>query len=115
MTKPCLYCNKEIELVKTAQGWRPFNPHTLEPHDCPEGIAARAAKKKSGGGGYQKDSRSIEKQVCLKEAAETWRALNGDRHFELLAFEDHMKEIAAGYRIQRDAMMEDEKPPGGEE
>lgn len=114
MTKPCMYCSKEIELVKTAQGWRPFNPHDLTPHDCPEGTAARAAKKSGGGGGYQKDSRSIEKQVCLKEAAETYRILYKEDKVNLPIFEDAMREIRAGYRILRDAILEEETLKGGE-
>jgi len=108
MTKPCKHCGKEVQWVETKDGWRPFNPGDLTPHECEEGKAAYAKK---GGGGYKgnpKDSQSIENQVCMKEAGETWRSYHSPPSLGPLALtpDEVGRDIATIYRILRDAMRE---------
>lgn len=103
--KSCNYCGKDIILVSTKEGWRPFDPNTHIIHDCPEGKAARAAKK-GGGGSSPKNERLIAKEVCMKISSETWAILHRDQKYTLI---DATKEIVEGYKILRDALLEDEK------
>jgi hypothetical protein len=104
----CKFCQGELVWVQKTGDIKPkpYNASDLTPHECEASKSAYAKKGGNGGSGYHatpKDSKSIENQVCMKEAAETWRQLNAAG---LHDYEDAVKEIAAGYRVLRDAMRE---------
>ena len=105
----CKFCSQEIVWVqKTGDPKpKPYNASDLTPHECEASKAAYASRKENSGGYHAnpKDSRSIENQVCLKEIGECWRVMYNTTP-ECASLEDAARDIAAGYRILRDAMRE---------